>query len=201
MTDEALTEETHPPKQQLQMVWPKDLLLSPPEVTVSAGYELRTYQVGDEAGFFKVMALAGFEGWNEDILKPWLAKILPQGWFMICHQATGEIVATAMTTHNPSELHPFGGELGWVAGHPAHAGNGLGMAVCAAVVERFIRAEYDTIYLKTDDFRLPALKVYLKLGFVPFLYAQDMQQRWRIVCDKLAWPFTPQDWPAVPDEA
>lgn len=143
------------------------------------------------------MALAGFQGWDAEALQPRLAEILPNGWFLIVHQATGEIVATAMATHNPSALHPFGGELGWVAADPTHAGQGLGLTVCAAVTARFIAAGYRNIYLKTDDFRLPAIKTYLKLSYLPFLFAPAMPERWQIICEKLNWPFTPQNWPAV----
>lgn len=182
--------------QQLQMVWPSRLLASPPAIDLAEGYSLRTYRPGDEASFYRVMDRAGFEDWNDEILRPWLAKILPAGWFFVEHQLSDQIVATAMTTHNPSTLHPFGGELSWVAADPAHRGNGLGTAVCSAVVARFLAAGYRNIYLKTDDWRLPALKIYLTLGFLPLLYTPEMEQRWQIVCQQLDWPFTPAAWPA-----
>ena len=60
-------------------------------------------------------------------------------------------------------------------------------AVCAAVVARFLQAGYERIYLKTDDWRLPAIKVYLQLGFVPFLFTMGMEERWKTVCAKLKW--------------
>lgn len=174
---------------QLQMIWPRERLRARLTAKAPRGYELRTYQPGDEAGFFQLMELAGFGGWNQETLKPWLLKILPDGWFMIVHRRTGTIVATTMATHNPSELHPFGGELGWVAGHPAHAGKGLGAATCTAVTARFLRAGYRNIYLKTDDFRLPAIKTYLKIGFVPFFQVgPDHPARWQALGGKLNWP-------------
>ena len=182
-------------KEQLKMIWPADLLNSPPAVHVPNGYTLRTYKPGDEEGFYAVMDLAGFRGWNEEVLRPWFAHILPDGWFLIVHRATAKIVATAMATHRPQDIHPFAGELGWVAGHPDHTGKGLGMAVCASVVRRLLQSRYKNIYLNTDDWRLPALSIYLRLGWVPLLYLPDMQQRWRNVCAQLNWPFTPQKWP------
>jgi hypothetical protein len=141
----AADEEVKPKVQQLRMVWPQPLLASPPALRLHPDYALRTYQPGDETTFFQVMDLAGFTGWDMDRLRPTLTTILPDGWFFVIHQATGEIVATAMATHHPSEYHPFGGELGWVAGHPAHAGKGIGGAVCAAVSDRFLRAGYKNI--------------------------------------------------------
>lgn len=183
-------------KNQLKMIWPEKLRKSPPEVHIPTGYKLRTYRPGDNEGFYKIMELAGFTLWNEELLRPWLSHILPEGWFLIVHRASGEIVATAMANHRPQDIHPFGGELGWVAGHPDHAGNGLGKAVCASVVRRLLQAGYRNIFLNTDDWRMPALSIYLKQGWIPLLYLPDMEERWQEVCAKLYWKFTPEQWPA-----
>jgi mycothiol synthase len=179
---------------QLQMVWPEHLLAAPPTVRLSPGYNLRAYQPGDEVRFYEVMALAGWPGWNDERLQPWIARILPEGWFMAVHQQSSLIAASAMALHSHSEQHPFGGELGWVAGDPAHAGRGLGMAVCAAVTARFIEAGYRHIHLYTEHWRLAAIKTYLKLGYVPFLYLPEMPERWQTLCAQLNWPFTPELW-------
>ena len=182
-------------KEGLQMVWPPSLLRSPPEVHVPIGYTLRTYQPGDEAGFYRLMDLAGFKDWDDEVLRPWFTMILPDGWYFIVDRASDELVATAMAHHRPDDLHPFAGSLGWLAGHPDHAGKGLGMAVSAAVVRRLLQAGYRNIYLFTEDWRLAALKIYLTLGWVPLLYMPDMEGRWHTVCDKLDWEFTPDKWP------
>ena len=186
-----------PTGQQLQMI------MSDVEVSVPPppdGYVLRTFRSTDAAKYLDLMHAAGFTSWGPETLAGTLNHVLPDGLFVIEHES-GELVATAMATHSPAPLHPFGGELGWVAGHPEHRGKGLGAIVCAAVVDRFRRAGYRRIYLRTDDHRLPAIKVYLKLGFVPFLFAPDMQERWQAVCAKLNWPFTPEKWPSVESQA
>ncbi|MGQ9632492.1 MAG: GNAT family N-acetyltransferase [bacterium] len=176
-------------KGQLQMIWPKDRLNGPPSWSLPEGYTLRTYREGDAGEYIKLMRAAGFASWNESNLEDVLKKCLPGGLFFVVHNGTGAIVATSVAVHNPIEDHPFGGELGWVAADPAHRGRGLGYVVCAAVTKRFLDAGYKDIYLRTDDFRLPAIKTYLKLGWVPFLYAPDMEGRWRAVCEKLGIDF------------
>ena len=202
---------------QLQMVWPASRLDAPPDARVPDGYRLRALGPADAAAHAELMRRAGFSEWTAEKLGPWLLKVLPDGLFGIevkkgsgvfsrngpagcCAEKTPDpfftLVATAMATHNPTEQHPFGGELGWVAADPAHGGKGLGRAVCAAVVGRFLRAGYRRIYLKTDDWRLAAIKSYLKLGFVPFLHHPEMAERWRGVCEQLSWPFVPQEWRA-----
>lgn len=177
---------------QLQMMWPEHLLNAPPAVQLPLGYTLRTYQQGDEIRFYKIMELAGWPGWDDEKLQPWLERILPEGWFMAIHEESSEIVATAMALR--SEMYPSGGELGWLAGDPAHAGRGLGMAVSAAVTARLIEAGCRPIHLYTEDYRLPALKTYLKLGYVPFLYTPEMPEHWRAICAQLRWPYTPEAW-------
>ena len=176
-----------PPHKQLHMVWPEWPLDSPPEPVVPPGYELRVYAEADEAAYLALMAAAGFDGWTHERLAELLPSVLPEGHFVVVHEATGELAATAMARHRPSELHPDGGELAWVAGRPAHRGKGLGMAVCAAVTKCFLRAAYRRIYLQTDDFRLAALKIYLKLGYEPFLYCDGMAERWGRVFRELGW--------------
>ena len=185
--------------EQLQMLWPPEGLASPPEVVLPAGYRLRAFQPGDRAGYLGLMRSAGFEEFGEEQLGASLKKVLPGGFFLALHRSRGDLAATAMATHNPLDLHPCGGELGWVAASPEHAGRKLGLAVSAAATARFLDAGYRRIYLRTDDWRLAAVKTYLNLGFVPFLFAPEMAGRWRAVCGKLAWPFTPESWPRGPE--
>ncbi len=172
-------------EQQLQMVWPKRLLKSPPEVVVAEGYALRVFEPGDEFQYVEVTRAAGFENWDLEKLRKIQAGCLPDGLFVVEHLESGRLAATALAQRNPDALHPEGGELGWVAARPEHGGRGLGLAVCAAATKRFLEDEFEDIYLKTDDWRLAALKVYLKLGYEPFLFAPDMKRRWAEVCGKL----------------
>ena len=111
---------------------------------------------------------------------------------MAIHRESDEIAATAMALR--SETYPSGGELGWLACDPAHTGKGLGMAVSAAVTACLIEAGCRPIHLYTEDWRLPALKTYLKLGYVPFINEPQMLERWRAICAQLRWPFTPGSW-------
>jgi mycothiol synthase len=181
-------------EKQLRMVWPVQSLAAPPEVRLPRGFTLRTYRPGDEDAFYAVMALAGWEGWNESVLQPWKAKIIPASWFMVIHKESERLAATAMGLHNYKGSYPFWSELGWLAADPDFSGNALGMGASAAVTSRLISAGYRKIQLFTEDYRLPALKTYLRLGYVPSLYTGDMLDRWNGICDVLEWPFTPEEW-------
>jgi len=182
---------------QVQMVWPAQLLRSPPAYDLPSGYHLRTYQEGDEDRFFEIMELAGWSNWDRERLKPWLYRILPAGWFMAISDNKGEIVASSMATHDHTWIKPFCGEVGWTVADPAHTGQGLGTAVVGAVTARFLDAGYPTIHLYTEPWRLAALKVYLKLGYVPLLDDASAIDRWRAICDQLSFPFRPEHWASL----
>jgi mycothiol synthase len=180
--------------EQVQMVWPECRPAPDLHSNLPKGVVLRTYQPGDEPGFFALMDAAGWPGWDEDRLRPWLYRILPKGWFMLVNGASGEIIGTCMTTHDPTWQAPFCGEVGWTAVHPQRQGKGLGAILVAAVVERFLQAGYDCIHLYTEIWRFAALKMYLKLGFIPYLDPPGPLDQWRSICSQLGWDFDPSLW-------
>ena len=176
------------------MLWSMDRQISPSCDQSPSGYTLRTYQPGDEPGFYLLMDAAGWPGWDDEKLRPWLYRILPGGWFMLVEEKSGEIVASSMATHDPTWQVPFCAELGWVAAHPVQTGRGLGSVVVAAAVACMLQAGYQVIHLYTERWRFAALKTYLKLGFVPYLDPPESTGHWKGICTQLDWPFTPDNW-------
>ena len=174
-----------PPSPQLHMIWPKTRLGSPPSVKVPSGYVLRQYVATDERQYIALMDKAGFTGWTHESVQGSIGHILPDGFYVIEHLASGRLVATAVSQHYSTELHPYGGQVGWVAGDPEHKGKGLGRAVTAAATARLLQAAYSEIYLQTDDWRLPAIKIYLDLGYQPLMYCEGMPERWEAIREKL----------------
>jgi hypothetical protein len=69
--------------------------------------------------------------------------LLPNGLFVVERVGSEELVATAGAVHNPNPgryYFPFGGELGYLIVARDHRKHGLGLAVCAAVIGRFLSA-------------------------------------------------------------
>ena len=88
--------------------------------------------------------------------------------------------ATAQTKDGRSYLH-------YVAVRPEHRGKGLSYPLCAAVLARHDALGHtDGCFLTTDDERLPAIAVYLKLGFLPVLRSDDALDRWNLVLMQLS---------------
>ena len=182
-------------REQLEMIWPTGAASAPPPAPFPSGYSLRTYRPGDEPGFAYLMERAGFGEWGPERIEAAKRDILPGGWFFVVHGGCGAIVSTAQADHRPAPRHPFGGELGWVATDPDHRGTGLAEAVSAAAVRRLLAAGYDRIYLRTDDVRIAAVRLYVRMGFVPYLFSDDMRGRWRALAEGLGFPYTPERWP------
>jgi len=183
----------HPEKPQLRMVWPFATRRTCPPVSPAQGYSIRTYQPGDEKGFLDLMSRSDFDPWDEAKLAYNLNKIIPEGWFFAADPST-RIVATAMCLHNYSGQLAFTGDVGWVACHADHRGKSLGLALCSRVTQRFLEAGYTAIQLHTEYYRLAAIKIYLKLGFVPSISLAEVSSLWEEVCKRLDWPFTPETW-------
>jgi mycothiol synthase len=170
------------------MIWPEHLLDSPPAVNLEPGYFLRQFTPEDEPGWLALVAKAdaGFEELTRDDLVALLSQALPGGFFLVVYRPTQQIVAAACAVDREEELHPQGGELGMLVADPAHSHHGLGQAVASAVVAHLLRAGYRHIYLITRDWRLPAIVTYLRLGFVPFMHTEGMQERWAKIYDILS---------------
>lgn len=130
-------------------------------------------------------------------LEYWHQHILPNGFFVIEDTETSELVATCFASHHPDSRHPYAGNLGWLAVDPAHRGNNLGSVVVSSVMNRLQQAGYKRIYLETHEFRLPAIKIYLKLGWIPYIYRPEMYNQWESICSKLKYSFTPDEWERI----
>lgn len=150
-----------------------------------AGYALRCFREGDEAAYIDLMRLAGSNSWGEDSLNQVVAKAIPGGIFFVEETASSKIVATAMGWYRPTALFPDAYEMGWVAADPAHSGKGLGRLVTASSTRALLEHGAGQIYLLTDDVRLPGIKCYLKVGYVPLYHEPGMRERWQDVISKL----------------
>ena len=170
---------------QLRMVWPAEQLDRPPAVDVADGYRLRLIQAGDEPDYIRLFDEVTGELLDEQRASERMCNCLPDSFFVAVHESSGRLAASSFASHDPKPYLPNGGMVEWVVAGLQDRGKGLGRAVTAAVVGRLIAMGYRCIHLATDDFRLPALKIYITMGFVPLLHAPDMEARWKAVYSKL----------------
>jgi mycothiol synthase len=75
-----------------------------------------------------------------------------------------------------------------VAVAPDYWGKGLGTFISIAALRHMRERGCEQAILDTDDFRLPAIRIYLALGFMPEMMEADHSERWQGVTAQLnAW--------------
>ena len=95
------------------------------------------------------------------------------------------VVATASARRLP-DRYPEAGYVHYVAVRVSERGRRLGEVVTRRVLVHFVAAGLDQAVLETDDFRLPAVRTYLRLGFVPEPRTPGDARRWSKVLRNLA---------------
>lgn len=156
------------------------------EVLLPQGYSLRHYMGSADDACWEQIISESFSqrypaGYFEQRLKT-SDVFLPERVLFIC--CKGEPVATASAWHSPK----FGmttGQVHYVGVLPGHQGKKLGYLISLAVLHRFVEEGFNDAVLETDDFRVPAIKTYIKLGFEPLLVDENQRQRWRDVFSEI----------------
>lgn len=70
------------------------------------------------------------------------------------------------------------GYIHMVACKPECRGQGLGTLLNDIAISALKSEKMKTAYLTTDDFRIPAIKSYLRCGFTPDLSTDEFKERW-----------------------
>ena len=161
-------------------------------VELPPGYGMTTLrEAGVDAWIAALNATGQLGDWDADRAGDWLAgerHAILEGTFIVTFD--GRPAATCCTI--PPTSTERRAELGWLSVAPEHQGRGLGYQVCLAVLHFARRMGYDEIYLNTDDWRLPAVKTYLDLGFEPEIIHESHLRRWAAVYEKLGVAGAPE---------
>jgi mycothiol synthase len=177
--------------------------LAPALSALAPPYRMRTFQGGDEGGWVSLMNTGQMGEWTVDRMREQLTgcpfpQFDPTGLFVVtCAGDAADrgraapqpeaIVASACAwLIDPAERDT--GTLHMVCVLPAHRGHSLSLPVCLAVLHHFRRRDFRRVRLNTHDWRLAAIKVYLRLGFQPLLRHPQHRRQWAAIVERLAWP-------------
>jgi len=145
------------------------------------GYTLRPFHTGEEAAWADLLA-ATFPEMPEPQSIPRKEFLRASIWqpgriFFACKDNVPVACATAW--EHAHIWGPKSGIVHWVATHPDHRGRGLARAVVLAAMNWMRTTGYESAILVTQIQRLPAIRLYLGLGFRPHLAAfPEMAERW-----------------------
>jgi mycothiol synthase len=162
-----------------QLVMCRENLNNLPDIRLPGGYSLTCFRSGYEkywdvitaASFNRKVGETTFEKimQNDPALKPERVLFIKYG---------NEFVATASAWFKPI----YGidtGSIHQVGVLPGHRGKHLGYWISLAALHRLSIEGFRKATLETDDYRIPAIKTYLKLGFVPMLVHENQRERWK----------------------
>ncbi len=172
---------------QLRMTLPT--LENLPQIELPTGYGIRTYEAGDEEHWANIISdsFGGKQRTAQDTRHEITGQtvFVPDGLYFATHR--GIPVGTACAWRQSIDEMDVG-FVHMVGVSSEHTGHKLGKWVSLAVLYYFEEHAFKCAMLDTDDFRIPAIKTYLNLGFVP-VYVEDTQpKRWGAVFDKLKLP-------------
>lgn len=178
MSDEKL-------RPQLVMLLPS--LAGLPPVRLPPGYTARHFDPGDEAAWDRVIdaSFGEKEGRTFAALMANDPAFRPERVWFLWH--ADEPVATTSAWHR-TDWGEDCGYVHYVGVVPEHAGKGLGVQINLVALHHMVSEGRRRAVLETDDFRLPAIKTYLKLGFQPLLVHENQRDRWRTVFARLGRP-------------
>ena len=130
------------------------------------GYGARTYRSGDLPGWVGLLNANGKLGeWDEDKIRAEMTGGLVDGCqFFVEYE---DLLVALASVYDREIFGKACWEIRWVATHPDHQRKGLGTFVTAVALEAALRLPTRPIVLQTDNFRVPAIKSYLKIGFLP----------------------------------
>jgi mycothiol synthase len=158
-----------------------------PEIVLPPGYTLRTSQAGDSIHWATILQETfGGEEWDEARFERELIRhpaYRPDRIFFVC-APDGRPCATA-SAYRKASWGENTGYVHFVATRPSHSRKRLGYMASLATLHKFRADGCRDAMLETDDFRTPAIKTYLRLGFRPLVVHESQLARWEAVFAKL----------------
>ncbi|MBI2924610.1 MAG: GNAT family N-acetyltransferase [Verrucomicrobia bacterium] len=166
---------------QVRMV--RRSLADVPQFPLPAGFTLRRYRPGDVETWVRIEQAADrhLTGHREIHKREFAAHetLLGARQLFLCEPG-GEGIGTATAWFGDHDGEPCG-RVHWMAIVPEWQGKGLGKPLLTALCNRLRELGHTRAYLITETVRVPAIKLYLKFGFVPDIRGDADRAAWQDV--------------------
>ena len=153
-----------------------------PSIEIPQNYTLRHFISGDEVAWERIIE-DSFQWkmcFDDNIRNDEFYK--EENVFFLCYDNIP--IATATAKYNP-EYGVNTGYVHMVGVHSSQKRKGLGLLISLVVLHHMLKEGRQDAVLHTDDFRIPAIKTYLNLGFVPEIIHENQELRWADIYKKL----------------
>ena len=164
---------------QLTLVIGVDQVREIPDKFLPHGFSLRTYKDGDEQSWISLLNCGDFNSiWDSEKFHAYMEQDERVEGSRVIVQNEKIVAATFASVQDSFNKI---GRVDFVVAHPNFRGLGLGKVVLIEVLKYLANRDFKTIMLSTDDWRIPALGMYLSLGFESEITRHDMPNRWESV--------------------
>ncbi|OQO71052.1 GNAT family N-acetyltransferase [Enterococcus villorum] len=141
-----------------------------PNVSLPDGYHFECYTLRDERSWAQIEVSVGeFETKEEGmtyfqlVFFPYQDQLQQRMLFVVTESGKKIATGTAWYKQRKDGCYPL---FHWLAVMPEHQGKGIARALTVEVLRRFQELEtHGPIYLRTQTWSHPAIKLYQKLGF------------------------------------
>ena len=150
------------------------------EYALPEGYSFRMYTPGMEYDWIRIQDNA------DDYIKVDQALFeeefgqhqeeLPSRMVLLVHGT--DLIGTATAWLDDINGDPVTGRLHWVAIVPEYQGKGLAVPLTYFTLSLFPALNSSRVYLLTNAVRIPAISLYLKIGFKPVIGNPEEQCAW-----------------------
>ncbi len=151
-----------------------------PPLVLPEGFTLHTHVPGQEQVWEEIIESAFGAHFDFDFLIK-AGDYHPKHVLYI--SKNGVDIATTSAVENPA--YPGEGWFRMVGVHQDARGMGVGRMIALAALHALKDRGYKSACLSTDDARIPALSLYLSLGFEPVYSHESHKERWERVFEIL----------------
>lgn len=165
-----------------QLIMFKESLEDLMPVNLPEGYSVRHFREGDDKHWETIIGASFHYDCNFQKEIASNDKFKPEKVWFVCDGNRPIATATAWYSAHWGEAV---GYLHMVGMLPEYSGKSLGFKASLAALHEMKRVGRKSAVLNTDDFRLPAIKGYLRLGFKPLFTHESFYERWENIMEKL----------------
>lgn len=147
------------------------------------GYHLRSYKPGDEVHWDKIIRESfGMDDISFDAHMRNDSEYRPERVIFLC---CDDIPVATASGWFKDEHGLDTGYLHMVGVLKDHGGKGLGAIVSYGALSAMKDEGRTRVVLNTDDFRIPAIKTYLKMDFRPVMTHESHARRWAHIFNRV----------------
>lgn len=150
-----------------------------PPLSLPQGVALHSHEEGMEEAWEKLIedVFGNYYSFNDFIVNGGNYK--PE--YVLYLRKNGEEIAT--TTAVEKDTFPGEGWLRMVGVSPESRGTGAGKLIVLSALHSLAARGYKSTVLSTDDSRIPAINLYLSMGFEPIIFDDEHKERWEKVME------------------